>query len=141
MRPEINIVFEALQSCWIKETSKQPEKWTKTNPSLGQCAITSVIVKEMFGGIIIRGEMKNGQTHYWNIVGNDIVDLTRDQYKHELSFERISLVNEDKILSNEDTAKRLDILKKKLKKELEESSSVTPKEKKARTVKAKEVEA
>lgn len=124
MNAQINLVFEALKECWIKETSNQPEKWTKTNPSLGQCAITSIIVKEMFGGIIIRGEMKNGQKHYWNLVGNDVVDLTRDQFKHELSFERISLVNKSKLLENEDTAKRLVILKKKLKKELEKSKEV-----------------
>jgi len=116
MNSKISEIAEVLKTCWIKETSNQPEKWTATNPTLGQCAITSVIVNELFGGIIIRGEMKSGQTHYWNLIGNDVIDLTRDQFKYDLSFENIRQVTAEKILNNENTAKRYEILSKKLKK-------------------------
>lgn len=141
MNSNISTVAEALKSCWIKETSYQPEKWTATNPSLGQCAVTSLVVHEMFGGVLIRGEMKSGQSHYWNLVGSDVIDLTKDQFKYDLSFERIHQVFPEKLLSDEDTARRVDILKKKLKKELEDSTNTTTKEKKAKPTKTKEIEA
>lgn len=119
MNIEVSILEKALTECWIKETSNQPEKWASSNPTLGQCAVTALLVNEMFGGVIIRGEFKNGQTHYWNLIEKNVVDLTRDQFKGEVSFERISLAAVDKMMSNENTANRFNILKKKVKKILE----------------------
>lgn len=123
MNSKISVVAEAIKACWIKETSNQPEKWAATNPALGQCAVTSLIINELFGGIIIRGEMKNGQSHYWNLVGNDVIDLTKGQFNHDLSFERIMQTPSEKLLSNSDTAKRFEILSKKLKKAMDEHAT------------------
>lgn len=132
MNSKFSTIAEAIKLCWIKETSNQPEKWTATNPALGQCVVTSLIINEMFGGIIIRGEMKSGQSHYWNLVGNDIIDLTKDQFKYDLSFERIERVSSERLLDNADTAKRFKILSKKLKKVLDESSGTNKTAKKTK---------
>ena len=122
MSVKIELLEEALKSSWIRETSNQPEKWSSANPALGQCVVSSLMVNEMFGGEIIRGEFKNGQTHYWNLVGKNIIDLTKSQFNGELSFERITLADISKLLANEDTANRFNILKKKTKKALETSA-------------------
>ena len=42
-----------LQRSWSKETSYCPDEWNEGSPSLGQCAITALIVNDYFGGEII----------------------------------------------------------------------------------------
>lgn len=41
---------------WNKETCSPGLRdfWNESNPSLGQCAITSLIVNDLFGGKIMR---------------------------------------------------------------------------------------
>lgn len=101
----------ALSKTWNKETSNTPDKWRKNKPSTGQCAITALIVNDYFGGIIIRGEFSNKESHYWNLVGEDVVDLTRDQYKEEISFETLGKRSRDYILKDKSSKKRYEKLK------------------------------
>ena len=43
---------KALKKSWCKETSYCPNEWNELNPSLGQCAITALIVNDYFGEIL-----------------------------------------------------------------------------------------
>lgn len=115
MNVKIEILEEALKSSWIKETSNQPEKWTSANPALGQCAVTALIVNDLFGGLIIRGEFANKESHYWNLVDKEVIDLTRDQYqKDELSFEALGVRSREYLLKDKNTKKRYELLKNNL---------------------------
>ena len=73
-----------LQKSWSKETSYCPNEWNQSNPSFGQCAITSLIVNDYFGGEIVWAEavLPDGQkiSHFFNLIDDKEVDLTRSQF-------------------------------------------------------------
>src|ERR1035437_7117955 len=70
----------ALRKSWNSETCYPGSKndWKNSLPELGQCAITSLIVNDYFGGDIVFSKDYN---HIWNILPNgETVDLTRKQF-------------------------------------------------------------
>lgn len=107
----LDVLRKALENTWTKETSNSPDKWKKSKPSVGQCAVTALIVNDICGGAIFRGEFSNGETHYWNLVGDNVVDLTRDQFKGELSFDVLGGRTRSQILKDNDTKQRYETLK------------------------------
>ena len=84
-----------------------------TNPTYGQCAITSLIVQDIFGGTIHKTKV-NGITHYFNIVDNHYIDLTKDQFNEDINYEQNEQVDRSYCLENEDTKKRYELLLKNL---------------------------
>ena len=105
---------------WSKQTCSPGLRndWFDNNPSLGQCAITSVIVNDFFGGKIMRCMTSSG-SHYYNIIDGKIVDLTVEQFlgeipEYELGEER----TREYLLSNEDTKNRYLILLNSLRKSM-----------------------
>lgn len=99
MKPSIDDVLKALQESWSLESTEEPENWTPSNPSRGQCGISSLIINDYFGGklvlwkVFLRGEQVG--FHYSNELPNGIpFDSTGDQFweseelKDPSSFER-----------------------------------------------------
>ena len=37
----------AIRASWSRETSDDPDEWTEENPARGQCAVTSLLVREL----------------------------------------------------------------------------------------------
>ena len=106
-----------LRASYTKETSHSAFKnrWSRENPTCGQCAITSLIVQNYFGGTINRIKLSNGDTHYFNIVNGQIVDLTREQFDIEninISYNQYEIIDSQTILKNEDTRQRYNLLLK-----------------------------
>ena len=91
IRMEAPLTFDEfktrLRLAWCPETahpSWAPD-WTPDNPSLGQCAVTALLVQSEYGGDIIRAEMEgfgpDSWSHYWNRLPNgDECDLTWEQF-------------------------------------------------------------
>lgn len=75
-------LFAVLEQCWSKETAYPScqEEWVPSDPSYGQCAITAMLVFDMFGGSIHRIRVSGGGTHYFNKINGKYVDLTREQF-------------------------------------------------------------
>ena len=70
----------AIKQSWGRETCypKQVGKWTPGNPSLGQCAVTALVVQDYFGGVLLYCKHND---HYWNKLPNQQeIDFTRDQF-------------------------------------------------------------
>lgn len=75
-------LFAVLELCWARETaypSCQAE-WVASDPSYGQCAITAMLVHDMFGASIYKLRNSSGGTHYFNNFDGAWVDLTREQF-------------------------------------------------------------
>ena len=75
-------LYQILRQAWCKETaypSCQAE-WVSTDPSYGQCAVTAMLVYDMFGGSIHRIRVEGGGTHYFNRIGGHYIDLTVEQF-------------------------------------------------------------
>lgn len=75
-------LYKLLRVCWSKETAYPScqADWVKDDPSYGQCAITAMLVYDMFGGTIHRIRVSGGGTHYFNKIDGHYIDLTREQF-------------------------------------------------------------
>lgn len=107
---------ELLSECWNIETCSPglKDKWSEDNPSIGQCAITALIVNDYFDGKIMRCMSTSG-SHYYNIIDDKIIDLTKEQFLGEIPlYEEGQERTREYLLSNEDTKKRYLMLKKSL---------------------------
>lgn len=72
---------EYLLKIYSKDTcySKCMDDWNTDNLSLGHCAIVSLLVNDYFGGDIYKIKVDN-ISHYFNVINNEIIDLTKNQF-------------------------------------------------------------
>ncbi len=105
---DINQLKKLLENSWSLETCSPglKSKWNENNPSLGQCAITALIINDYFGGKIMRCMASSG-SHYYNLIDEEIVDLTVEQFQGEIpEYEKGEERTREYLLSNEDTKNR-----------------------------------
>lgn len=76
--PNLYDVRDVLKKCW-KEVEPYPVSGGRNCPSRGQCFVTAILVKEIFGGEILTATV-NGEKHFWNIIDGIEIDFTSDQY-------------------------------------------------------------
>ncbi len=103
---------KVIEISWSKETCYPTlqDTWNKQNPSIGQCAITTLIVNDFLGGKIMR-TMCNGISHYYNLVNGKVVDLTVSQFEGEIpNYALGEERTREYILSSSDTLNRYKIL-------------------------------
>ncbi|MER5363371.1 hypothetical protein [Streptomyces sp. NPDC002785] len=82
-----NDLEQAIRGGWGADTTTPVHRpnWTPDNPARDQCGVTALVVNDLLGGELIRGEVHvNGERvdyHWWNRLGMGIeVDLTREQF-------------------------------------------------------------
>ncbi|MCX5411539.1 hypothetical protein [Streptomyces sp. NBC_00059] len=82
----------AVRGSWGADTTT-PEhrpRWSPGNPARDQCGVTALVVNDLLGGELIRGEVRvDGERvdyHWWNRLGPGTeIDLTREQFAaHEI---------------------------------------------------------
>lgn len=83
--PQLNTLgdlYTILRKAWCKETAYPScqNDWVESDPSYGQCAITAMLVYDMFGGTIHRIRVDGGGTHYFNKIDGHYIDLTVEQF-------------------------------------------------------------
>lgn len=105
-----------LYDCYSSETCypKLKDEWTIENKTLGHCAVTSLIVNDYFGGKIAKCNVQ-GISHYFNIIDDEVIDLTKEQFgENEPDYDNYNLVSRNNIVDNENTKIRYEKLKNKL---------------------------
>ncbi|MFD4763586.1 hypothetical protein ACFWOJ_33490 [Streptomyces sp. NPDC058439] len=82
-----NDLEQAIRGGWGADTTTPAHRphWTPDNPARDQCGVTALVVHDLLGGELIRGEVHvDGERvdyHWWNRLGMGIeVDLTREQF-------------------------------------------------------------
>ncbi|WP_406379861.1 hypothetical protein [Streptomyces sp. NBC_01618] len=82
-----NDLEQAIRGGWGADTATPTHRphWTPDNPARDQCGVTALVVHDLLGGELIRGEVhvEGGRVdyHWWNRLGMGIeVDLTREQF-------------------------------------------------------------
>ncbi|MGW3955539.1 YunG family protein [Streptomyces sp. NPDC004752] len=83
-------IERAMRSSWSADTCT-PEfrpHWTPDNPARDQCGVTAMVLNDLLGGELIRGEVhvkeERVDYHWWNRLGMGIeIDLTREQFRPE----------------------------------------------------------
>ncbi len=97
-----------LKLAWTKETSFPGwrDRWAPNNPSVGQGAVTALVVNDFLGGKIMRCMTRNG-SHYYNLIDDKIVDLTAEQFsKEQLDYSNSEQRSRGYLLSYPDTEAR-----------------------------------
>lgn len=76
-------VTSAIKNSWSAMTTKS-RRWSPENPAFGQSDVSSLAFHDFVGGNIVRQLvlLPNGENayHYSNVLGDEQVDLTREQY-------------------------------------------------------------
>lgn len=121
---------DALGNSWCAETSASSDSWHNENPALGQCAVTSCVVQDYLGGDLLNCVviLPDGTTssHYYNLIDNQEIDLTRQQFPAESSFSPGTTKTEglastrDYCLSYDKTRSRYELLKARVEQALEQ---------------------
>jgi hypothetical protein len=85
--PALADVEQALRASWTMESSDDPDKWTPENPALGQCAVSALIIRALYGGDIViatvldRDGERTPDGHAWNVLpSGEQVDFSFDQF-------------------------------------------------------------
>jgi len=117
-------LHDVLRLSWSKETAYPfcQAEWVLNDPTYGQCAITAMLVYDMFGGTIHKVKVRGGGTHYFNKIDGHYIDLTREQfdlYNLPLDYEPNQVVDREFCGKNADTAKRYKLLIENVSKTLE----------------------
>lgn len=75
-------LYAALMKVWCKETCSPSlrDKWSPDNKSVGQCAITALLVQDIFGGEVYGIALPNGAMHCYNEVAGRCIDLASEQF-------------------------------------------------------------
>lgn len=114
-------VCYAIKKSWCKETCypKERDLWSKKNPTLGQDAVTSILLYDYFKGNIKKCFV-NGNAHYFNIIQKEIVDLTQEHFLgQEILYEQAVYKKRSDLLKNENVKKRYLLLKERVESILE----------------------
>jgi hypothetical protein len=101
----IELIENALRKAWSRETCYPPdqEKWSDENPAFGQCAVTSLIIQDFFGGEILYCKHLH---HYWNkLPDGKEIDLTRSQFGNKVRPCADKVVPREYILESESAKK------------------------------------
>ena len=118
-------LYQVLRKAWCRETAYPScqADWVSTDPSYGQCAITAMLVCDMFGGSIHRVRPDGGGTHYFNRINGHYIDLTSEQfdlYNIPVFYEENEEIDRSYCGRNADTAARYRLLLWRISKVLEE---------------------
>ncbi len=111
---DIKKIENVLLECYSKDLCypKVRNSWSESNKCFGMCAITSLIINDYFGGETCKTYV-DGISHYFNIINNEIIDLTSSQFNHEIDYNNYKVVKRSEML-NDDTYNRYFILKNSL---------------------------
>lgn len=80
-------VERAVRASWGADTCAPEDvpDWHPGNPARGQCGTTALVLHDLFGGELMRGDVhRDGEWtdfHWWNRIGDGVeLDLTREQF-------------------------------------------------------------
>lgn len=91
MKPFLLADIEAaVRSSWAADTTTPAHRphWTPGSPARDQCGVTALVLHDLLGGDLIRGEVRvdgvRTDYHWWNRLGPGTeIDLTREQFAPE----------------------------------------------------------
>lgn len=111
----IRELYETMLSVWCAETCapRMRPHWTESDPTLGQCSITSFLVQDLLGGEVWGILLPDGAYHCFNRIDGCEFDLTSEQFGDEkLDYTKAVLQTREEHFSNGDKYSRYLLLKK-----------------------------
>lgn len=87
--PPLADVEAALRASWDRDTSDDPVNWSSENAALGQCAVSALVIRALYGGEIViatvldRDGERTPDGHAWNVLpSGEEVDFSFDQFRN-----------------------------------------------------------
>ena len=119
-------LYDSLKHIWSADTCapRMRDRWTKENPSLGQCSITAFLVQDIFGGKVYGVPLNDGNYHCFNVVDGHVFDITSEQFDHELNYNLDHEQFREVHFSKTEKRERYEILKQRLKEYCEKKRAV-----------------
>jgi len=84
-------IIQLLLQCWSEETSS---RYTKENPSCGQCGVTALAIQDHYGGEIVKTRIGN-LWHFYNRIHGRYYDFTAGQFEKEIEYDHIIATRSD----------------------------------------------
>ncbi|MDD4381794.1 MAG: uracil-DNA glycosylase family protein [Candidatus Dojkabacteria bacterium] len=114
---DLKLLKVAIKNSWCKDTvcPSVTEMWNRSNKTIGQCAVTALLVYKYLGGKIYKGDiLEKGYSHYWNVLPNGKkVDLTKSQFGYEMVIlNNIKEKKPEEMLKDEELLNRYKILER-----------------------------
>ena len=114
---EVRELYRDLSQVWCAETcaSRMRKNWSLSNPTLGQCSITSFLVQDLFGAEVRGILLPSGNLHCFNVLGGDAFDLTSGQLEDpETDYDRGVTQSREEHFAREEKRERYELLKRRL---------------------------
>ena len=107
---ELRALRRAIEPGWDDRTAWRG-RWTAARPSLNQCAITAMLIQDLYGGDLVATTM-DGVPHFYNrLPGGQEIDLTRDQFRRDAVAGRCEVRTRASLDANTDTVRRYRLLR------------------------------
>ena len=95
--------------------SRLRDKWSKSNPTVGQCTITSFIIQDIFGGDVYGILLDDGNYHSFNYIDGVIIDMTKEQFDSRvLEYSLDNIQSRDVHFKNQEKYDRYKLLKRRI---------------------------
>ena len=109
-------LYDALSTLWSEQTCapRMRESWSKQNKTLGQCSITAFLVQDIFGGDVYGVPLGDGNFHCYNVVGEEMFDLTSEQFDFPLDYSKGVLQSRETHFAKQEKYERYQFLKSEL---------------------------
>lgn len=82
MEKKISILKDIFPKAWSLQSST---KWSIHNPAKGQCGVTSLVVNDLFGGLIMKTKLEEGW-HFYNYINGKRYDFTESQFTTPIEY-------------------------------------------------------
>lgn len=106
---------EALENSWSADTAFNRKNWNPENPAVQHCWVTAMVVQKFLGGEIKAAELKDGDSHFWNVLpGGAEKDFTKIQFPKGFVIPLGKIVNARAAFRNPWNYKRFKILEEKV---------------------------
>ena len=86
--PTLAEVGRAVREAWSRDTSDDPAGWSEGHRAVGQCAVSALVVRAIYGGEIVIATVldRDGEPtpdgHAWNVLpSGEPVDFSFDQFR------------------------------------------------------------
>ena len=109
--------YDLLSGIWAADTCapRMRAKWTKENPTFGQCSITAFLIQDIFGGRVLGVPRRDGTFHCFNDVDGCVFDLTSEQFGDEvLDYENCPEQRRETHFAKAEKQARYELLKARL---------------------------
>ena len=78
-----------LKKAWCKESCSPSLRvnWPNGSIAKGQCFVTAIAVRDIFGGEVFELRIAEKEIHYYNVIDGEIVDLSSEQFGEHITVD------------------------------------------------------